>query len=177
MEHGIATVWIVVITALVVAGGGGIAYAVTDGFGTKTPEKTAPTAKSTAATDSPSAAASDGPSASSPAPEASALPTNLPDGFPDIGVPFYSPAKQMAAHAGGDRLWVLEYVTSDPLAGVNVFFEREFLANNWRIVNQNVEGQKTVFKAKSQGYLLILVVVPERGNGAKTSIHYTLRKQ
>lgn len=139
-------------------------------------------------TETPAPDASDGASAgtdpaaeepeSSSAPAApAALPADLPDGFPDIGVPFYTPSTQVAGTGEPGGMYVLEYVTEHELTIVNMFVRDSLAAKGWNNIVRTVEGQMTISKATARGYSLVMAVGPERTDEMKTSIHYTVRPQ
>lgn len=117
------------------------------------------------------------PSSSEPTTPPADFPADLPDGFPDIGVPFYSPSEQVAAMGEAGDVYVLEYVTHHELTIVNMFFDGAMTDHGWSNIDRSVEGQMTVTKATGHGYSLVIAVGPERTDDTKTSIHYTLRPQ
>src|SRR5690554_2675545 len=106
----------------------------------------------------------------------SALPANLPDGFPNIGVPFYSGTTLMAATGNGDP-YVLEYQSADDQGTVNAFMADTLVENCWELLETTTEGNMSVNKAWTPGYSLVIAVGPDRVDDALTGIHYTLREQ
>lgn len=104
-------------------------------------------------------------------------PAGLPDDFPDVGVPFYSPAELVASPSAGDP-WVLEFVTDHELTIVNNTIANEFSdLNGWRDVTREVNGQQTVTTGHIDGYQLVIAVAPEPSDDLKTSLYYTLSTQ
>lgn len=145
-------------------------------------EPVEPAAASTAAEPSqqPSAAASpdapDAPAEATDEPDASAeASSNTPDGFPDIGLPIYSPAEQMTMNIDSDELYLLEYVTDHELTIVNMFFADRLVEGPWHDVSRSVDGQTTVTTATRDGYSLVVAVLPDRVDDTRTTIHYTIR--
>lgn len=180
-EDGIATWSIAIIVMAAITGGTALTYVATDGFGTRTDDTPAATTTSPAPTVAPEPTDAEpleaAPSATAET-ETPTLPADLPEGFPNIGVPFYSPSVQVAAPESGSDLYVLEYVTDHEMTIVNMFVQDNVVEKNgWHDVSRSVEGQTTATQATSQGYSLVIAVLPERANETKTSIHYTLRRQ
>lgn len=102
------------------------------------------------------------------------LPADLPEGLPDIGVPFYQPAELVATPSVGGP-WVLEFVTDHELTIVNNTIANEFSdLNGWEQVNREVEGQRTVTQGMKDGYHLVIAVASEPQDESKTSLYYTL---
>jgi hypothetical protein len=105
-----------------------------------------------------------------------ALPAGLPEGFPNIGVPFYSGTTLMAATGDGDP-YVLEYQSADEQATVNTFIADTLVENCWELLETTTEGTMSVNKAWTPGYSLVIAIGPDRVDEALTGIHYTLREQ
>lgn len=104
------------------------------------------------------------------------LPAGLPEGFPNIGVPFYAGTTLMAATGAGDP-YVLEYQSADDQATVNAFIADTLVDNCWELLETTTEGTMSVNKAWTPGYSLVIAVGPDRVDDSLTGIHYTLREQ
>lgn len=106
------------------------------------------------------------------------IPKGVPAGFPDIDVPFYSPAELVASPDHGGDPFVLEFVTNDGFDKVESFIETHLVeAAGWSNISRSEEGPIVTTEASKDGYSLIVAVAPERVESKKTSIFYTLRAQ
>lgn len=105
------------------------------------------------------------------------LTTEMPAGFPDIGLPVYDPSLMVAGGDHGDGMWVLEYVTDADRTLVTETLEQQAQARGWHIDSHAPEGDMEVFEISQGATTVTMVVAPERLDPGLTAIHYTVRTQ
>lgn len=104
----------------------------------------------------------------------------LPEGFPDLCIPLYSPSERAVGAEQGGGMWILEYdVSGGDLEEITQAILGEIDAEGWEIVDQSVEGKHHKYDLETPGYELVLVLSPEVTRDdvpyEYIALYYTLR--